>query len=53
MNKKKVGQDFNHIGTKYQCAVDNGAIPRWMPYAFWAGVAGGFVVGAVVLWWVF
>jgi hypothetical protein len=53
MRKHQVGQDWNSTGIKYPGAVDNGAIPRWMPWAFWIGVASGFMLFGGLLWWVF
>jgi len=39
MKASKVGQDFNHIGTRYPMAINTRPYPRWIALAFWVGVA--------------
>jgi len=42
MNANKVGQDFNHIGTKYPMAINTRPYPRWIAWVFLIGVAAVF-----------
>jgi len=44
MKANKVGQDFNHIGTKYPMATNTQPYPSWIAWVFWGGVAAVFAL---------